>query len=156
VELELQLGEVDRCRAIYSKYLGYMPHNVSAWKALAQLETNCGEIARARGVYELAVSQPVLDMPELLWKGYIDLEIGEGERDKVRALYARLLERTSHVKVWLSFAQYEASEVQSLLEATQGLTIENNGEENIIAETAVRARGVFDKAYNTLKQQGKS
>ena len=30
-------------------------------------------------MFELAVSQPVLDMPELLWKHYIDLEIGEGK-----------------------------------------------------------------------------
>ena len=41
-------------------------------------EANCGEIVRARSVYEIAVSQPSLDMPELLWKNYIDLEIGEG------------------------------------------------------------------------------
>jgi hypothetical protein len=41
-------------------------------------EANCGEIVRARRVYEIAVSQPSLDMPELLWKNYIDLEIGEG------------------------------------------------------------------------------
>ena len=46
---------------------------------LVLTEANCGEIARARGVFELAVSQPVLDMPELLWKHYIDLEIGEGK-----------------------------------------------------------------------------
>ena len=39
---------------------------------------NCGEIARARGVFELAVTQSTLDMPELLWKHYIDLEISEG------------------------------------------------------------------------------
>jgi crooked neck len=48
VELELQLGEVERCRAIYGKYLEHMPHNCTAWKAFAQLETNVGEIARAR------------------------------------------------------------------------------------------------------------
>ena len=38
-----------------------------------------------------------------------------GEREKVRSLYSRLLERTSHVKVWLSYGQYEASEAVSLL-----------------------------------------
>ena len=48
IDLELQLGEVERCRAIYGKYLEYMPHNCSAWKAFAQLETNVGETARAR------------------------------------------------------------------------------------------------------------
>lgn len=34
-----------------------------------------------------------MDMPELLWKAYIDFEIAEEEFDNVRALYARLLER---------------------------------------------------------------
>jgi crooked neck len=48
IELELQLGEVDRCRTLYSKYIEKMPFNCAAWKAFAQLETNCGEIARAR------------------------------------------------------------------------------------------------------------
>jgi hypothetical protein len=44
IELEMQLGEIDRCRSIYSKYLEHMPYNVSAWKSLATLETNCGEV----------------------------------------------------------------------------------------------------------------
>jgi crooked neck len=35
------------------------------------------EVGRARGLYELAISQPVLDMPEAVWKAYIDFEIGQ-------------------------------------------------------------------------------
>lgn len=58
-----------------------------------------GDMERARAIYELAVSQPRLDMPELLWKAYIDFETGLGEFDKARGLYERLLERTLHVKV---------------------------------------------------------
>lgn len=49
----------------------------------------------------MGVEQPLLDMPEVLWKAYIDFEIAEEESDKARALYERLLERTSHVKVCL-------------------------------------------------------
>jgi hypothetical protein len=30
-----------------------------------------------RALYELAIAQPLLDMPELLWKGYIDFEISQ-------------------------------------------------------------------------------
>ena len=30
------------------------------------------------------------------------------ERERARELYERLLERTSHVKVWLSYASFEA------------------------------------------------
>ena len=38
-------------------------------------------------------------MPELLWKTYIDFEIAEGDYEKARKLYERLLQKTAHVKV---------------------------------------------------------
>jgi crooked neck len=49
-----------------------------------------------------------MDMPENVWKAYIDMEIGLGEYGRVRELYKRLLQRTKHVKVWLSYAKFEA------------------------------------------------
>ena len=55
----------------------------------------------------LILGQPRLDMPEILWKAYIDFEIEQEETDRARDLYKRLLTRTQHVKVWLSFAQFE-------------------------------------------------
>ena len=42
-------------------------------------------------------------------QSYIDFEIGEGERDRTRELYERLLQRTHHVKVWMSYADFEAA-----------------------------------------------
>ena len=39
-----------------------------------------------------------------------------GESERVRTLYSRLLERTSHVKVWISYALFEASEAKALLD----------------------------------------
>lgn len=49
---------------------------------------------------------------------YVCLSVGE--RERVRTLYERLLERTSHVKVWLSFAQYEASEAKASIDSAAG------------------------------------
>jgi len=66
-----------------------------------------GDTDRARSVFELAVNQPRLDMPELLWKQYIDFEVEQEEYDKARLLYKNLLSKTNHVKVWLSLAQFE-------------------------------------------------
>jgi crooked neck len=109
IDLELQLGAVDRCRQLYQKYLEWAPHAVAAWVKFAQLERSLSESERARAIFELAVSQPALDMPEALWKAYIDAEIGDANRPGARALYERLLERTQHVKVWLSFAAFEAA-----------------------------------------------
>jgi crooked neck len=48
IELELQLGEVERCRTLYGKYLQFMPFNCTAWQAFSQLEINVGETNRAR------------------------------------------------------------------------------------------------------------
>ena len=107
IDIEMQLGNVDRCRALYQKALENAPHNCQSWVKFADLERDLGETERARAVYELAIAQSVLDMPELLWKSYIDFEIAEGERERTRRLYERLLDRTQHVKVWMSFAQFE-------------------------------------------------
>lgn len=133
IALELTLGEIDRCRALYNKYLQMMPHNCKAWSRYADLERSVGETERCRALYELAVSQEALDMPELLWKGYIDFEIEEGEDSKARALYERLLERTGHVKVWISFAQFEGTEIGKGVE---------------------EARNIFQRAYDRLKEEG--
>ena len=42
-------------------------------------------------------------------QSYIDFEIGEGERKNTRELYERLLQRTHHVKVWMSYADFEGA-----------------------------------------------
>lgn len=39
----------------------------------AELETLLGDVERARGIYELAIKQPKLDMPEILWKVIITI-----------------------------------------------------------------------------------
>lgn len=64
-----------------------------------------GDEERARAIYEMAIEQEAIDMPELLWKSYIDFEFEEEQYDNTRALYERLLSKTSHVKVWIAFAQ---------------------------------------------------
>jgi crooked neck len=109
IELELQLGEVDRCRTLYQKFIEFSPHSCSAWQQFAELEKGLEEDERARAIFELAVSQSELDAPEQLWKAYIDFEIELGEFSNVRSLYDRLLERSKHVKVWISRAQFEAA-----------------------------------------------
>lgn len=107
IELEIQLREFDRCRILYEKFLEFNPENCITWMKFAELETLLGDVERARAIYELAISQSLLDMPELLWKGYIDFEVSQGEIELARQLYERLLERTGHVKVWISYAKFE-------------------------------------------------
>uniref|UniRef100_UPI00358F3A2E crooked neck-like protein 1 n=1 Tax=Myxine glutinosa TaxID=7769 RepID=UPI00358F3A2E len=109
IELELQLREFDRCRKLYEKFLEYTPENCTTWMKFAELESILGDVERSRAVYELAIGQSRLDMPEVLWKSYIDFEIEQEEFDRTRNLYRRLLQRTQHVKVWISFARFELS-----------------------------------------------
>ncbi|CAH1790968.1 unnamed protein product [Owenia fusiformis] len=109
IDLEIQLREFERCRILYEKFLEHSPENCTTWMKYAELEGILGDIERSRAVFELATSQPRLDMPEVLWKAYIDFEIEQEEWENTRMLYRRLLERTQHVKVWLSFCQFELS-----------------------------------------------
>jgi len=95
------------------------------------LESHLGDVERARSIYELAIEQPRLDMPELVWKAFIDFEIEQQEYDRARKLYTKLLKKTQHVKVWLSLAQFEASIEES--------------------DSIDRARDIFEQAYKTLR-----
>jgi len=109
IQLEFDLLNFDRCRQLYTKYLEFAPETCDAWIKYAAFERSLDEAERARALYELAVDQPLLDMPEVLWKAYIDFEIETGERERTTALFERLLDRTKHVKVWISFAQFAAT-----------------------------------------------
>ncbi|KAK6935487.1 HAT (Half-A-TPR) repeat [Dillenia turbinata] len=142
IEIELQLGNIDRCRRLYEKYLEWAPENCYAWGKYAELEISLSETERARAIFELAIVQPALDMPELLWKAYIDFEISEGEFERTRELYERLLDRTKHFKVWLSFAKFEAT-----AKAENG-TVSDSQEDDIGQSCLQRARRAFERALN--------
>jgi crooked neck len=131
IDLEIQLREFDNCRKLYEKFLEFGPDNCTTWIKFAELESILGDVERARSIYELAIEQPRLDMPELLWKAFIDFEIDQQEYDRARKLYTKLLRKTQHVKVWLSLAQFEASIDES--------------------DSMDRARDVFEQAYKTLR-----
>ncbi len=131
IEFELQVGEVDRCRKIYTKYLEWAPESCEAWSSFAKLERDVGEDERTRALYELAIGQEEIDMPEVMWKVYIDFETEQGETDRARALYKRLLEKTQHVKVWITYGGFEA----------------DCGDEKAM-------RAVFRRGYDSLKGQG--
>ncbi|KAI0665389.1 hypothetical protein C8Q78DRAFT_1115406, partial [Trametes maxima] len=111
IQLEFDLREFDRVRTLYEKYIEVCTHSSAAWIKYAELESQLEDYARVRAIYELGVSQTALSMPELLWKAYIDFETKEGEREKARALYERLVQTSGHVKVWISYATFEAEPI---------------------------------------------
>uniref|UniRef100_A0A914Y3B7 Crooked neck protein n=1 Tax=Panagrolaimus superbus TaxID=310955 RepID=A0A914Y3B7_9BILA len=107
IDMELRFREFDRCRTLYEKLVLFAPDNSSTWIKFAELETILGDVDRARAIFNMAIQQPALDMPEVLWKAYIDFEIEQEENDHVRRLYETLLERTNHIKVWISWTEFE-------------------------------------------------
>ena len=99
-------------RSLHSNaFAQFDPTNSAAWIKYAELETQLADFARVRAIFELGVSQTALSMPELLWKAYIDFETEEGEREKARDLYERLVQLSGHVKVWISYATFEAEPI---------------------------------------------
>jgi crooked neck len=107
IDLEMQLTNFDRCRALYNKFITTFPDKSTVWIKYAEMEYNLEELERARTIYRTAISLPVLNMPEQVWKAYIDMEISLKEFDKARSLFNHLLSKTKHVKVWISFADFE-------------------------------------------------
>uniref|UniRef100_A0A0E0DEK7 Uncharacterized protein n=1 Tax=Oryza meridionalis TaxID=40149 RepID=A0A0E0DEK7_9ORYZ len=89
------------------------------------MEKNLRETDRARSIFELAVAQPRLDTPELLWKD--------------KELYERLLDKTKHLKVWISYADFEASAGSS------------NGCEKSRNEQVQRSRAVFQRTFDYFR-----
>ncbi|GER26829.1 pre-mRNA-splicing factor CLF1 [Striga asiatica] len=147
IELEMQLGNVERCRKLYGKYLEWSPERCSAWSKFAEMEGFLGETERARAIFELAINQPLLDMPELLWKAYIDFEISMSELERARALYERLLNRSKNVKVWISYAKFEASAIDEGLQESE-LT-ESDFEQK--KKCLDLARSLFERALNYFR-----
>lgn len=133
-----------------------------------------GDLPRSRAIYELALSQQTMDMPELLWKSYIDLEFAEEEWDRTRDLYERLIRRTSHVKVWVSFGLFEGEVMRREISTLRGEDSDDDEDEEddetvkkvkeavVVDEEEVervkkdgmeRARKVFLRGYADLKQK---
>ncbi len=65
-------------------------------------------------------------MPESMWKSYIDFEAVQGDFDRGRALFARLLERTQHVKVFIALATFELEAVDGGVSAARKAYLEAN------------------------------
>ncbi|GAO18172.1 uncharacterized protein UV8b_01247 [Ustilaginoidea virens] len=145
IELERKLFEFVRCRTLYEKHIEYNPANCQTWIRFAELERGLDDLDRTRAIFELAVSQEQLDMPELLWKAYIDFEEEEGEYERTRELYKRLLEKTDHVKVWISYAHFEVNIPED---------DEDEQEEQPLSEAAkARARRVFELAHKSMRDK---
>ncbi|KAM5470138.1 NineTeen Complex (NTC) component [Microsporum audouinii] len=147
IDIERKLFEFSRCRTLFEKQIEWNPSQSESWIKFAELERGLDDVERARAIYELGINQTALDMPELLWKAYIDFEEYEGEYDRTRSLYERLLKKTDHVKVWINYARFE-------INVPEGDEEEDENEERPVSEEAKsRARKVFERANRVMKDK---
>lgn len=174
IDLELSLKEFDRARKIYERALDWDAGNARIWIRFAELERNLYDEERARAIFDLGTRQAGVDMPEVLWKAYIDFEFEERQWDKVEELYERLLQRTGHVKVWISYA---LSQIQSAIAEEEHEDEKDEDDEEEEEEAAekepvvlteeqlvarqerrekakARTRELFERGYKDLKSRG--
>ncbi|KAF1826462.1 TPR-like protein [Dissoconium aciculare CBS 342.82] len=150
IDIELKLFEFARCRTLYEKWIEFDSSNSQAWIKFAELERGLEDLDRTRAIFSLAVQQDVIDMPELVWKAFIDFEEEEGEYDRTRALYERLLSKTDHVKVWTSYAHFEIN----IPEGFEGEEAEDEAEAAPISDAAkARARKIFERAHKIYRDR---
>lgn len=149
IDIEHRMYEFGRCRTLFQKQLEWNPSNSQSWIEFAELERQLDDAERARAIFELGIEQSTLDMPELVWKAYIDFEEDESEYERVRQLYERLLQKTDHVKVWVNYARFETS--------VPGEEDEEEEEEDEVKppseEALLRSRAVFARADKLFKDK---
>lgn len=139
IQMELDMREFDRARALYQRHLALEPTRAATWTRFAELERLLLDDDRARAILELACTQTTLDIPELVWKTAVDFEFENGDYARVRELYERLLERTEgHLKIWVSYANMEVSIPGDVETEGDGL---------------VRARALLQRGYEHFKSR---
>jgi len=154
IQLEVDLREFDRVRTLYEKYIESDPTNSSAWIQFAQFEAALADNARSRAIFELGVQQSLLTYPENLWKSYIDFEFEQGERERVRDLYERLVSVSGHWKAWVAFAEFEGSAIPMTPAAREEQFGEDDEEERYVDGDVEVARRTFEKGYKDQKDKG--
>lgn len=93
-------------------------------------------------------------MPEILWKAYIDFEVDEqGDREKARSLYERLISLSGHHKVWISYAEFEGSSIPLPRTMREEEEESEDAEPRVVAGDPTLARQVFDRGYKDLKSK---
>lgn len=70
IDMESKLGEIERCRILYKRFLAFKPQNSFTWIDYAEMEASLGGIYRANKIFEEGLSQNDLDDPDMLQDAY--------------------------------------------------------------------------------------
>jgi crooked neck len=131
IEYELLLGNIDRCRALFQQQIAGNKSSAELWLKFAAFERNLEEFERCLAIFQLCLApeNSSLDMPELVWKAYIEQLIEMKQWANVASAYEQLLQRTQHLKVWLANANFfvkikEFSQARAVLKAANDYFIQ--------------------------------
>ncbi|GIX60853.1 RNA processing protein [Babesia caballi] len=108
-QTELKLGNLDRCRHIHARYIETWPFKPDSWLSFVNLELLLDERERVRAICEAAIAMDQMDMPETVWNRYLEIEKGWQQHPYVRNIYERLLLKTTHIKVFKGYVEFEFS-----------------------------------------------
>lgn len=148
INLEKKLGEWDRARKVYEKWIEVVP-TVEVFLQYVEFEKLLNEDERCIALFELAVT--IEDFEEVkVWLAYIEYHKEEMNYDRCRELYDELLSIEDTVKVWISKALFEST---ILTEAQLKLEEEGETEFGVTEEHRESTRLIFKRAERHLKER---
>ncbi|KAL7067464.1 hypothetical protein ACR3K2_21050 [Cryptosporidium serpentis] len=106
IDMEYKLGNLDRCRILYTKFIESNPLSAKIWSDFMEFEYKLEELDRAMKIAESGIAMPELDAPEILWKAYINILLEKKNLEKAKSIYERLLEKTQHPQVVIDYASF--------------------------------------------------
>ncbi|XP_057810197.1 uncharacterized protein LOC131024690 [Salvia miltiorrhiza] len=99
------------------------------------------ETERTRALFALAYDNPVQDTQQPLWKTCSEFEISEAEYERSKVLYEMLMEQTKRLKLWISYAQFEAF---AMIEGSESELADKR-------KRLERARDVFERGLSYFR-----
>ncbi|KAF7456465.1 putative crooked neck family 1 protein isoform 2 [Cryptosporidium felis] len=114
IDLEFKLGNFDRCRVLFIKYIEFDPISSKTWVQFIQFEFKLKEVSRAISIAEAAISMPELDYPEIVWQFYIEIMINMNNLTHANNIYRRLLEKTQHVQAVMNYSSFIVSKLNDI------------------------------------------
>ncbi|KAK6464680.1 cell cycle control protein [Scheffersomyces coipomensis] len=122
IALETKLGEWDRVRKLYEKWLETTTlskdksNSIPVLLKYVEFETGLNESDRLISIYNAALKLSENEniaskfLPtETLWISFIQYYQDEMKYDEARQLYRKLIDKTSNPRVWISLAIFESS-----------------------------------------------
>lgn len=153
IGLEKKLGDWERCRKIYEKWLEIDMKATSTLIEYITFERDLEEHSRAVGLFEIGMELNA----ESIWKPYVSYLQEKTEFAQARQVYRRVidLDLSKSAVVWIAFAMFESRiPTEEQLRSYEAGEIETEGDEMEFSITDVQrnnTRRILQEALKALK-----